>query len=506
MENCILLLLSHHRVKSFLLEMKAALERPIVSVIIWDRIHSKLDMPLCDYDAIGPVYSLPEYFRKTAPQLKKMSIKDLDELQRSLEHSLHVRNNGMIISGDRNFRNINNYRTARELQVCTLQLVKQIFHENSFIQVMAGREDYIRNIVCDYALHLGIPAHEYVHTRHCGFRIVAQDYKGQNVGMREAFEKLRNPGGNVLDLELLNTADTRYREFLNKPIMPRFALDGARSFIRSLAGVFTTGAKSIAENARLYMASEYDRVSGELVAPWRVISRWPEKAARMFVIDYTDFLQRKIPCDQVYLYVPLHMSPESVDMYYGRNYSLHESFISELSRRIPSGYCIYVKENSAMVGQRPLGFYKRLMSLYNVMMIHPDVDTFELINNCSAVVAVTGTAGWEAYLLNRPVIVLGDVFYNFLPGVLHADMYSNDFDADVANYLNNFRPDAEERLQAMRACYLCSLELGVEVGTGDMENEVRFASRYARILATLAERVRMHGPAGAEVPSTRSLR
>jgi len=494
MDNCILLILSHHKVKSLLLDLRASFARPIVTIILWDRIHDNLDISQEEYESIGPVYSLPKHYRRISQQLKNMTMHELDELQASLEKSLNVRNNGLVVSSDRNFRNISDYRTARELQICNMSLVKLVFEEHSFINVMAGREDYLRNLACDYALSIGVPAHEFVHTRHCGMRMVALDCDGHYVGFQQAFDTLCAGGEQSYDAHLLASADAQYEYFLSKPIMPRFAVDGARSFVRSLASVFTTGVKSVVENARMYRRNLYDRISGELTSPWRVLSKWPAKAVRMLALDHTTLVYSEPTAGEKYLYVPMHMSPECVDMYYGRDYSLHESFIAELARRVPSQYCLYVKENSAMVGQRPLSFYNRLNSLYNVKMIHHNVDTFDLINDCAAVISVTGTAGWEAYLMNKPVVVLGNVFYDSLPGVLRASIYDHGFSTNVSCYIDTFVPDMEERRQAMRACFICSTELGVEVGMGDMENESKCSSHYAKILVGLAEQARALAP------------
>jgi capsule polysaccharide export protein KpsC/LpsZ len=51
----------------------------------------------------------------------------------------------------------------------------------------------------------------------------------------------------------------------------------------------------------------------------------------------------------------------------------------------------------------------------NVRLIYPHVSSRALIAASQGVVTITGTAGVEAMLLNKPVVVLGDVFYSFVP-------------------------------------------------------------------------------------------
>lgn len=108
-----------------------------------------------------------------------------------------------------------------------------------------------------------------------------------------------------------------------------------------------------------------------------------------------------------------------------------------------------------MWGRRPASFYQNLAKLYNIRIIDPSVSTFDLAKAARATLTVTGTAGWEAYLLGRPVIVLGDVFYNFLPGVLHCPLDRNFFEK-VTRYLASFKSSETERRNAWRAYHACS--------------------------------------------------
>ncbi len=482
MGKSVLIIIPHYRMRALLYAFRKAFEQPIITIFLHGHLESRVDVRPEEFQEIGPTYSMPRFYEEVAPKLKKMGMEELNELQKSLEEHLNVRRNGLTVSSDRNFRNVADYRTARELQVCQMLLAKRIFEENDISAVLTGREDYLRNVLAEYALSRDIPVLEVVHVRQCGTRLAGQDSKGQYVGLEGLFRDLHDKGTGGFPQEILEAADRHYEEFLHRPTLPSYVSLTSRSFLGSLAKALLSGTRSLAENSRLYRACAYDRTSGELAPTSRVLAHWPLKALRMGILEYTDFLTKSLPSGEKFLYLPLHLSPECVDMFYGQDYSLHEPFVMELARRIPSDYCLYVKENPSMVGQRPLGFYSRLKAIHNVRLLHYSINTFELMSKCAAVVTVTGTAGWEAYLMNRPVVVLGNVFYNFLPGVLHMSMYGEDFAARVRGYIESFRPDPSERRNAMRGCFLCSLELGTPIGMGDMGGEQIAGNKQAEIV------------------------
>jgi len=79
---------------------------------------------------------------------------------------------------------------------------------------------------------------------------------------------------------------------------------------------------------------------------------------------------------------------------------------------MPPGYTLYVKENKTQMGSRSFHFLEEIRKIPNVKFISPKEDTFKLIENCSLLVTITGTAGFEAILFNKPVITFGDVYFN----------------------------------------------------------------------------------------------
>ncbi|RZD47842.1 MAG: hypothetical protein CXT78_02005, partial [Thaumarchaeota archaeon] len=88
---------------------------------------------------------------------------------------------------------------------------------------------------------------------------------------------------------------------------------------------------------------------------------------------------------------------------------------------------MYVKEHPYMreVNWREISYYKQIMNLPNVKLIHPSVSHNNLIENSALVISVSGTGGLEAAFFNKPSITFTDESgYSVLPSVYTIKSYS----------------------------------------------------------------------------------
>jgi len=119
-----------------------------------------------------------------------------------------------------------------------------------------------------------------------------------------------------------------------------------------------------------------------------------------------------------YVYFPLHLQPEMSTSLLGGKYCDQVLAIEDLARVLPKDWKIYVKENPSQgYFQRDEYFFTRLMNIPNVEFVGKSVSSIELIKHSKLVSVITGTAGWEAILIGKPVIVFGQAWYLNFPGV-----------------------------------------------------------------------------------------
>ncbi len=125
-----------------------------------------------------------------------------------------------------------------------------------------------------------------------------------------------------------------------------------------------------------------------------------------------------IPKDQKFLYVALHLQPEVSTGPRAGAYMDQQLIVEMLSAIVPDDVLILVKENPRQSAlYRDVDYYDDLAKLRNVKLLSKSVNTFDLINNCIAVVTATGSAGWEALFRGKNAIVFGHPYYGLCKGV-----------------------------------------------------------------------------------------
>lgn len=145
---------------------------------------------------------------------------------------------------------------------------------------------------------------------------------------------------------------------------------------------------------------------------WIFIERY-----RQFFIDkkFVRNMDPKAP----FIYYPLHVQIESVLLVGAPFLTNQLEIITHIVKSMPVGYQLYVKDAPMNKGRgwRDLSFYKAIMTLPNVKLLHPSINPMEIIKNCSLVVSVSGTTALEAAFYEKPSIVFVDTDFSILPSV-----------------------------------------------------------------------------------------
>jgi len=128
---------------------------------------------------------------------------------------------------------------------------------------------------------------------------------------------------------------------------------------------------------------------------------------KLFSGFYITQLPKK-PC----IYFPLHLfldlqlttrCPEYLDQL---------SLVEYISRCLPYGYSLLIKEHPASIGAYS---YLRIKKILNhnshVHIVHPRINSYDVIENSECVITVNSKVGVEAIVQQKPVITLGPTFY-----------------------------------------------------------------------------------------------
>jgi|LakMenEpi03Aug12_release.lakeMendotaPanAssembly.Ray.scaffolds.fasta_scaffold67350_3 hypothetical protein len=124
-----------------------------------------------------------------------------------------------------------------------------------------------------------------------------------------------------------------------------------------------------------------------------------------------------------YFVYPLQFHPESATILLGKWFHNQLEIIKMISRVLPQNVYLVIKEHPICLGRRPNGFYKEVTAFHNIKLIKHNEDIYNLISNSKGVFTISSTMGLEAILLNKPVILFGDIHYGILSQVIKVDNF-----------------------------------------------------------------------------------
>ena len=129
--------------------------------------------------------------------------------------------------------------------------------------------------------------------------------------------------------------------------------------------------------------------------------------------------KRKIDDSVPFIYFPLHQEPERVTLIGAPYFTNQLETVRHTLKSLPIGYKLLVKEHptQSIRGWRSISYYKQLLNLPNLDLIHPSVNNDELLKKSSLVVTISGTSGLEAAFYGKSSIIFSDLGYSLLPSV-----------------------------------------------------------------------------------------
>lgn len=179
---------------------------------------------------------------------------------------------------------------------------------------------------------------------------------------------------------------------------------------------------------------------------------WGYKRKRIKFLDH-------IPSGEKYFFYPLHLEPEAVVQYLGDGiYNNQIKLIENVAASLPPGYYLYVKDHPHEYAYRSPEDYERLQNIPNVRLLGQWLSGKQLIKGCEGLVTISGTAGFEAFLMHKNVYCFGKSMYSFHP---HVNYIKNIRDLREIIYKNihaNYSDD--DTMYAYIMAYLKSLHPG----------------------------------------------
>ncbi|MES2495410.1 MAG: hypothetical protein V4618_04815 [Pseudomonadota bacterium] len=124
------------------------------------------------------------------------------------------------------------------------------------------------------------------------------------------------------------------------------------------------------------------------------------------------------------IFYPLHQEPEATLNYMSEFHANQVSTIENLMKCLGPQQALVVKEHpvdkGALLRSKFLDLKRRYSSLY---FLPAEIHGRQVLDRASRVVTLTSSVGWEAAAAGRSVYVLGEIFFDQLPGITRIESF-----------------------------------------------------------------------------------
>lgn len=173
-----------------------------------------------------------------------------------------------------------------------------------------------------------------------------------------------------------------------------------------------------------------------------VVEGWFERRSRKFV--YEDYYEqsklmlsicwRRLihnkydifePEENVdYFFYPVHYEPEATIEYFSYYFNDQPMVIGRIAHSLKTNQMLILKEHPQQRGMLLTKAYRDLKKKYsNLIYLPGDISSYDIYPHIKCLVTLCGTAGFESWICQRPVIEFGEVYYSDFPGIIHCESF-----------------------------------------------------------------------------------
>ncbi len=213
------------------------------------------------------------------------------------------------------------------------------------------------------------------------------------------------------DYNQLIQSRSSYKSNYNSNINLFYMKEDGISLFKILIGLFKKIFKFYKYFHFTKFANRYLKFKNQLV--FLKYNKWNQKSLRFTLPER-------------YIYFPLHLQPEMTTSCLGKNFSNQLIAINKLRKILPDSISIVLKENPKQnYKQRNKFFYNFLDNMPNTIFAPISMASKTLIDKSICVSTISGTAGYEALLEDKPCIIFGSSWYEKFEGVFKANLISD---------------------------------------------------------------------------------
>ncbi len=178
----------------------------------------------------------------------------------------------------------------------------------------------------------------------------------------------------------------------------------------------------------------------------------PYKAYKLKKYMASRYLRKKNLKEIDYAFFPLHTEPEVTLSVYSKAHLNQIETIRSISHNLPIGMKLVVKEHPWAIGKRNLSFYKKIISIPNVILADPVLSSRDLIKEASLITVIASSIGFEGLILEKPIAVFGNAPFSFLSDTMIREVKDLSQSSKIINELiNDYEYDERDILAYIAA-------------------------------------------------------
>ena len=304
-------------------------------------------------------------------------------------------NMNLIITGDKNYTW--KKRTAAERDLVKHFKFWENYLRNNQVDVIFGaQERFIDMVPRIIGSEFGATQLAYKQNMFPGTFIVVKDPIGRWHTLNNYWKKNKNRKLTASELK-------RVKKYINTTTKKKLVAPGNQVFIAPQLN-----------DLRLFLVSLYNNWKHEKFRnPYANLYHiGKEQTLRVLRKPLSQIFTEKPKLKEKYLYFPLTRSGDAQILLRAPQYYNQLELVKTVSRYVPAGYKLYVKQHPTGEGEFNLRDLNEMRKIPNVRLIDTYANTHEIVKNASAIITINSNTGIEAMLHKKPTILFGNVYYD----------------------------------------------------------------------------------------------
>ena len=183
-----------------------------------------------------------------------------------------------------------------------------------------------------------------------------------------------------------------------------------------------------------------------------------------------------------YLFFGFHLNQESTMGLRSMPYVNQTALIEMLSRVLPYGYTLYVREHPHWPKTYPYSYLKKCKAYPNVRLLSPNISIHDILRGSRGVIVYNSNTGIEALMHGKPVLSFAsNLYYKLHPSVIHcSNLYGL---GKKLSQLINIRVDRDDTLKYLQKMRRVSTDIfmGAEMFLSEDDAKEK-ANQYSQLL------------------------